>query len=337
MEAEIRDKICKKIIPKIEPFGEFYYFNCFYSSLIPVILLYNKSIMPILINGIFTYRINHEIDDLCLCAGYEHITNLKDILNEQGIVLNAKEKSNCIIDDIINSISSERPVITWVDCFYESIRDDLYMKEHWRHSILYYGFDLSERLFYIIEHDKRDDIEYRKKTISFEDVINSYQGYLKHFHQNNTMSYIDFSCLNLISDKVDMEQYKNKYLENFRLSKKKIDKGLVTLKDTIDKLLELIDDEDLLSQKCEKILLGFNDIIEAKRTEKYLVTRLFGESNTKIAMLDEVATHWKAVRAVFARYIYSNIYRQKSFFNAKNSLKDICNIELEYYGSMLKL
>ena len=327
----------KKIIPNIEPFGEFYYYNCFYSSLIPAILSYNKSIMPVLVNGVFYYRINYDVSDMCMCAGYEHIKDLKELLCEQGINLKVREKSDCILEDIIESISLGKLVIVWLDCFYESIRNDLYMKEHWRHSILFYGFDLTEKVFFIIEHDKREDIEYRKKTISFEDVVNSYQGYLTHYHQNNIMSYIELSCLNNTVENGNLDQYKVKYLENLKIAEKSINTGLAILRNTVEVFIELFDDEDLLSKRCEKVILGLNDIIEAKRAERYTITKLFGQDDLQITLHDRSSEYWKAVRAVFARYQYSNIYRPKSFQNAKNNLKEIYSIESEYYRSLLNM
>ena len=76
-------------------------------------------------------------------------------MERMGLKYEVKRYCEDILHEILKALRSQRPVIIRVDCYYESLRKDMYLRTHWPHSLLIYGFDLEQQMFHVIEHDHR--------------------------------------------------------------------------------------------------------------------------------------------------------------------------------------
>ena len=101
-----------------------------------------------------------------------------ELLLEEGIAVKTQDLSEDIVKDLTSSISNGNPAVIWIDCYYEPIRTDMYLKEHWAHMLLVYGFNEQEQTFDILEQKNREALLYERRTISYVDIVSSYNGYL---------------------------------------------------------------------------------------------------------------------------------------------------------------
>jgi len=328
------------VLDGIEPFNDIYYKSCFYNSTFPVARFFGKDILSMLVNETIVYSCDETKDGIGLNIKYIPSQSTEDILMEMGISVETKRSSESIIDDIIASLSKSRPVVIWIDCFYESIRNEMYLKTHWPHTLLIYGYDAYAKTFDIIEHMHRDNLLYTKRNISFDDIIKCYTGFRENFGGTfNTYDYYEFY--------ID----KTKSLENSSHSNKKgnsilafacnmIDKkkvvlvGLQCLEKFCEDSRHLVMNKEELDKNSDNLLKLLNDVINSKTVEKYKLGKLYGVESHFYEMASDIVTRWSSLRVIIAKYIYLLLYNSNKHINmatAAETIKGIYYAELEYY------
>ncbi|KNY24968.1 beta-ketoacyl synthase N-terminal-like domain-containing protein [Pseudobacteroides cellulosolvens] len=317
----------KCILDNIEPFNELYYKSCFYNALFPVVRHFNKSLIPVLINDMILYCMNRDKENPDI--EYRAVKNVESVLDEQGITVVKKHQSLDVIGDICKSVSGGRPVILWVDCFYASIRPDTYEKVHWAHTWLVYGYDDNKREFHILEHKHRDSLTYEKRAISFQGVVDSYNGFINFFQPDkNTSTYYEFYP-DSTSSEDDLGIYLRIFKKNMLDYKKTIAEGLQEFASFIDFFKLTVADREILAKySIEDCIQGINNIINAKLVERFRAERLISDNSGILEILDKIINYWNSVRSVLAKVLYSNTYKDDDFDYICDQLELILRDEL---------
>lgn len=322
-----------KILNGIEPFNDIFYKNCFYNAAFPVLRYYNKSVLLFLINDIIIYTKNEQNDGEYINTEYVSIKPIEKILEEEGLKYESKKLCDNVIGDIINAISKDRLPIVSIDCFYEPIKISSYMKEHWNHSLLVYGYDTDQRVFHVIEHRHRDNLTYEKRILSFDDLKKSFEGYITNFYTDaDPMSYIEIYCDDIKDECAsnideDMNRYRHILFENIDSQKKFISERLEIFKNFILEYEQISLDETSLHENALKLLNNFNDIINSKNVEKYKIESLFGIDSEYFKLIEEICGNWVYVRNALAKYIYSSFYKKEVFETSIKKLYRIYEVE----------
>ncbi len=325
-----------KRLDNIKPLNSFFYYSCFNCALFPVLIYFDKSILPVLINGIPLYRLGDKCGNISLFTEFDFIRDMKEILDDLGVSVEAKEISKDIVKDIIDSIAEDKPVIISVDCFYSSLRKDLYNKEHLRHSLLIFGYDQTKGTFKIIEQENRDTIIFNEIDISFEDIVNSYKGFFESFFVEGEKTYLSFSAASEPGKEAAAGySYTDLYRNNLRLLQKNIAGGFESLKSFSESFNRLIEDSDRLQEGSLDMINGFNDIIKAKNAERYLVEELFGTASEEARLLKDITDKWNAVRLKLAKFYYSGVYRAGSLQEAGVLLNEIVPLGKKYFEILI--
>ncbi|WP_162160548.1 BtrH N-terminal domain-containing protein, partial [Paenibacillus gorillae] len=89
---------------------------------------------------------------------YIEIEPEEKICKDLGVFYQVEFTADDILGSINSALKKNRPVIVWVDCYYESIRKDTYLKEHRPHTLLIYGYDENEKNYTILEHDHSEKL-----------------------------------------------------------------------------------------------------------------------------------------------------------------------------------
>jgi hypothetical protein len=331
-----------KILDNIKPFNEIFYKNCFYNSFFPVVNYFNKNVTRFLVNDILVYKFEGKDEDVALNVEYLPCLRIEQLLRLENMNMINKISCSDIIADIISSVSQNRPVIIWVDCYYESIRTDAYNKNHWPHTLLIYGYDMSRRLFNIIEHRHRNNLTYEKRTLSFEDVSNSYYGFINNFGLDQVAeTYMEFYDIRIgeecQTDSTAGGCYYSTFTSNNHEKKDHIYKGLEDLKHFLEGFEQTAGNEALLKINIEGLLKGVNDIINAKNVEKYKIRHLPNLDSECTVLLEKIIDDWDTVRGILARYFYSSEYIIESLELSVEKIKNIYKLENIYLNSILSL
>lgn len=325
-----------KIIDNIEPFSGIYFQSCFYNSLLPVVCHFGKNIIPFLINGIPSYSYDRKKDSgIGLSIEYHNVKGLDEICEEFGMGIEQSVSKENLVDDIISAISKDRLVVIWVDCFYESIRADTYLKEHLPHTWLIYGYDENDKTFNIVEHNHRQSLTYEKCKISFVDAVNSYKGYLLNFQtQENYATYYEFFLENTNmypDDKIYIPVLK----QNICSLESRILQGVKDTYGFVENFKAIVLSEEHLVERIQEMISLFNDIVNAKKSEKYILQRLMDSETDLLQLLDMVNELWNYIRLKLAKYMYSKVYDVIMIADMLENMAQIPILESKYFEMLI--
>jgi hypothetical protein len=324
-------------ISPIEPFNELYYKLCFYNSIFPVIHHFNRNILSILINDINFYDFNEINGSKRLTMDYHSYQPIEAVVQTLGINAVIKKESPDIINDLIYGLNNEHPVIIWVDCYYASIRKDMYQKRHYAHTWLVYGYDKNKEIFDIIEHNHKDNLTYGKKEISFNELKDAYNGVFIHCHDDMIKdNYYEFyTNPDSHSKNGNNSDHMVMLYKNFERLKSHVLRGLNKLEDFISYFKEVYMEQEKLLEEAEALINGFNDIINAKNVELYKYKILFDEKDEKVVNVKTIIDCWTFLRNVLARYMYTGEYEGQSLKEAYDKLYNVYGIEKNLYQNFL--
>lgn len=164
-------------VQDIKPFNQFVFNNCFYNALFSVLQKYEISIPDFILN--FEPRCLPERKPFQI--EFVNKESLEVLLEKFNLELQGYDEKQNLIDCLKKAVTSGNPVILGVDCYYISIREDMYLKTHYAHSVTVFGFDESTKEVIVMEQINFESLSYQKRRISFEDISNAYFGYKENF------------------------------------------------------------------------------------------------------------------------------------------------------------
>lgn len=333
-----------KVLDNIEPFNYLYYRHCFYNALFPAIKYYEKDIMPILTNDIAIFELTVLKDFKQLNIRYKSNETIEQLLRKQGITCNTKIASDSIVNDIIFSISNNNPVIIAIDCFYSPIREDLFQKIHWVHYWFIYGYDTVKKEFHIVEHRHRGSLTYKKYVVTFQDLINAYNGALSALNDNEMSgyfiadywecskipTYFEFSC-DTSPFESNLDTYKKIFAEGMISSQESIFSGLKQIQAFEEFFKDIVLNEEVLRENVNKFINMINSIINAHKAEIYKTNLLFTDAEDIVVLLNKVVDAWEFIRVKLSRYAYTMVYNIKSLHSTVDKFMQVYNFEKEFY------
>lgn len=312
-----------KILGGIRPFDNLIFKGCFYNAFFPVMGHFNRSYLPFLANDIITYKNFKEKGLPLVITDYISCREFNEILNEEGICMDCIIQSDNLIEDIELSISSQHPVILSIDCFYEPLRRDTFMKDHWPHNILVYGYGSIKKEFYVLEHRHKDSLRYGQQVIQYKDLENCYKGYLTNFKDldsinsnynrlvyDNMGEHNTFYSFRVAKDNNsnDLSQENSKikaendFLQNLSTNKELIYSGQAILINFCSTLKDIVSDEIILTSVLDELVDSINNIVNAKKVEAYRLSKLFPGKLETISILNDMIELWDSIRAHIVKY-----------------------------------
>ncbi|NFF81608.1 hypothetical protein FC764_10220 [Clostridium botulinum] len=328
----------RKVIENIEPFNDAYYKYCFFNSLFPIIAHFKRDILEFLINDVLVYK-DDEFTKLRFNSDYLPIYSFERMCcGELGIKFDYKKECEDIVTHTISSIDKNRPVIVLVDCFYEKIRPEMYGKIHWFHTLTVYGYDKEIEMFDIIEHQHKDNLDYKKRKISFNELADSNLGYFRNFHDKIKREpffsfYLDEEH-NENYIRMNEDELKDKFKSNMILRKKEILEGILKLESFGEMLKEIVEDEDKLKEYAEDIVNITNNIINCKRVEMYKVENIFPDKYEMSNLINIIIDNWSKIRKIIGKYLFSEIYKSTNLKKIHELVDDIIDLEQIYVSKI---
>lgn len=299
------------LLEGILPFNAFTYKNCFYNSLFSAAQNLGISIPMIIENDIPYYKMKQDFE---LGISLRSDKSIEEMVRSLGIKCRVNKSDNNILLSIKQAIDKGRPVIIWVDSYYESIRKDTYQTTHHPHSLLVFGYDDFIEEFTIIEHSSIEALDYAPTSIPYKDIVLGYENYEERFLGiENDYSYYEFYRY---SSDSNIGLFRSKYykrlklqFEDLVLSLKEIDLFRCKLRSAIT--------VDILYMN--RMLNGINEIINYKTVEAFLYEELFGESEM-LKHQKSIIRGWSIIRIRLLRNM-----EKKEMVN-----DDIHNLEDKY-------
>lgn len=322
----------RKILEGIEPFNDVYFKNCYFNALIPIGQYFGRDILPFIINDIASYRYKSMEDSDIM--DYISMKPLQGILNELGLGSVTDAQSSDIIGDIKTAVSAGRPVVLWIDCYYSPVRADMYLKDHWAHCMVVYGYDDEQQVCSIIEHRHKDNLSYEKKVMKYRDVLNCCKGYLDKYYMKS-MEYPVYQEF-YSTGQGNLHDYIFRFASNMLAKQEEVSEGIKTIIAYKKDFERIACSPDLLEANVESMLTSVNNVINIKNVQKYSILKLFGANFRLIENINEILEKWEYIRKVLAKYMYSSVYKEESLNCAASFITQIHDSEAMYNEELYK-
>jgi hypothetical protein len=332
----------KNVIKDIETWNEFYFYNCYYSALFPILQHYKKSIAPIMLDDIFYFEMAEKDGKEYLDYKRDRINDYDKIFEELGIVEKVYTYSGeTIVDELKKSIDSNVPVMLFIDCFYQSMRSDAYNLNHWGHIVTVYGYDDEQEGFLVLEHRYEDGFDYDKRLFAYKDISACYQGFLELRKGNDFGGYIEFhhdenrrsEIYSAADDKKNFLVFADKMLE----AKEKILKGI----NFLDGLIGKYSSEPVFDIRktllYDPLIIDYNCIVLKKTTEYQRLFKYLGDDHPLSLLAEEIYMKWTYIYGLAIKQGLSD-ERLDLYNNAiLENLKQISVLEKSYIEEMYKV
>ncbi|WP_165861232.1 beta-ketoacyl synthase N-terminal-like domain-containing protein [Paenibacillus paeoniae] len=319
------------ILPHMEPFNDLYYRNCFYNSLFPAVRHFGRSILPFLLNDLIVFS-HPGSSGRPFGIDYVSILPIEELFRQQGLHISMRNDHEHILSETMEALRAEKPVIVWVDSYYEPIRKDTYGKRHVDHTLLVFGFDDELRQFHIMEHDRQENLSYAARTIEYEDLVRSSMGFAKNFKdgQNRPSHYI----LDQLQDAEAKDNLTADFNAFFAKSQLEGGERLENSQRIMEEMAEwirmIVSTEEFFHREAESLVNLLNEIINAKQVERYRLNQIFGESDELTLAFSSVVSSWETVRKSAARYMYMRKYDTALAESIADKLTDLAGSERDF-------
>lgn len=283
---------------KVKPFNDVWYFDCFNHALFPI-LEYNGIDLKKEIFSKERGYYNFDNDQYRICLWSSCYIDL--ILQKYGLILR-KNKPADVIGFIKSKIDQSIPVIIFIDCYYESLRIDSFMKKHVPHSLLIYGY--SNNVFYIIEHDYISSLKFKDREIPIEELKKCYVSYEKFFSDASVFTV--------------EKSFFNKKIENIKVSDKSLQSLLYSIKN-------IFEDENKLKTKAGELTDFFMRLSQVKSITMYCNT-VCGKLKF-LDVLEKQKQNSSIIAALMAKYNIYKKYNPESIDLCISLLKNLIILE----------
>ena len=92
-----------------------------------------------------------------------------------------------------------------------------------------------------------------------------------------------------------------------------------------------------MRDKIEFLIEVLNNIVNAKKAERYKLVGIFKHSESIVILQDKILNDWDSVRLKLAKCMYSNQYEKESFESIIKNIKNCFNLEQEYFYLLFRV
>ena len=329
VESQQKQEESKILIESVEPFNDLFFHDCQFNTIFTAVKHFGGNIGYFLANDMILYYFQNRQE---FGVQYKSFWNEERVYAACGISCTKKIKVQNVIEEAKKAIRRGRLVALWIDCYYESMRKDVYQKEHLPHSILLHGYDDKKEVFNIVEHSNRERLDYKHVTITYKELASCYQGYLEYFigvHRKKT--YFEYESQHSI-EKVSVFQMMK---ENMAHNRRELIDSVEKLRRITKWIQNVVSDEELLRNSAEPLMERLNQIVNAIKVEKYRLEHYALDGQSMVAQLDEVASRWEKVRAWIGKYRITFRYQERTAGTIMELLEQIADLEQERICTIL--
>ncbi len=337
MDSTLKTAVAEKtgfIFSGIKPFNAVFFKDCFYHALLSA--FGHKDIDPLILfaNSVSVLEVELERKDINFSNRYLDALKDEELLESLNISYKKRCYSDAICGDIVKLISEGFLPIINVDCHCLEGKKDAFQKTHWLHALLVYGFDAHKREFSIVDNVDVFSLDYCQRTISFEEIARAYDSYNTYFNTNRKQTSIfAISFEGYLPGKSTKEDIRQSAIAAIKNTFDQRRKSIENTDLIYAEFCAIILDENRLKLNIKNLSFIFNDILSAKRIEKYKISRLF-DNLELCSILEELIEYYGNISNVLRKLDFKFSPKKDFHKSLTESLK--CAFELEeQYNSKL--
>jgi len=306
------------VLEGIQPFNDFYFKTCFYNLLFTALNYIECDIIPVLINSVPVLELNR--NEMQLECAYDDAMDLYSLMPSMAGEIHWINHCDNLEEYIVRSIEQGDLLIVHVDCFFQPHKKTVYLKEHWPHCVLVYGYNLNDRTYHIVDQEYHESLSYTHLTVSFTKLKNAYNGYLENFQKGRDIAMI----FNINSKSVKKPAHTNSEL--FRILKDNYKKNSLRVNQSIENMKIFSEEITKVYPEPNKFLANVNNIVRTKEVIQYVLMQIADSpeiEKTNLLILEQ----WKSLRAVMAKKMFQNKSKEECFNSLPTQLTEIIKLE----------
>lgn len=315
----------------IKPFNDIFFKDCFYNALFSALEHLEFSILPVLVNSIpvFVSRDNQ------INVVYADQVDLVSLLKQSPVTIETMVDCDDLIAEMEKTINEDRLLIIQIDCFYQPHKKEVFLKSHWPHSLLVYGYEQADKKMLAVEQEYHESLSYTHMAIPYLVVKNAYGGYLTHFQKGREVITLYKLSKPDISDNVSNYDLKQKYTANWVNMNDMVMAGLTFLKDFSMYVGKKGTQAQADFEFQKNILSSLNIIIHAKSVQLYIMERLKYPEDC-INAITQCLKGWNKLRNIIAKNLYLRLESNDLYINCSSHLESIYDKECLLYQNIIK-
>ena len=314
-----------------EPFNEFFFRTCFYNAFLPIIRAASHSILPFLVCCVPLYKYDESGIGRSGIQYYEAKT-WESLCDDIGISVCKTAYSSNIVNDLKEKVFQERPCIVWLDPYYIPNRKDAYMKKHIQHCILVYDYDTITDSFFVIEHQRKEELSYAHMKLPAKVLYNAYEGLMQYISQHDRLdsySLYIFDLKNSSSDVYTDKECRAMYIQTLQAGRIQIEKSLAQLDKFVTNSKSWLCNSEYFLTNAEDILECLNEICNAKLAEVELARLILFDE--QINLRQKIYNNWLKLRNRVAKALFKRLEDIEGLNQLVDTIQSIAVLEKRYY------
>ena len=306
-------------LDRIAPFNDFFCKSCFFNAFYSILPHFDAEAYWFLSREIYEYSFPDNrlhMNEIINCHN--------NIVPDFGFRIYRHNPFNNPIETIKKSLQEECPAILTIDPFYCPNRDDTYLSDHTLHNLFIFGYDDKKQIFYIVDHDYYNDLQYKKTQIPYQDLYNAFYSFYKWFGRPRLITVKkEFECPYYSVDSI-----RNEYIAFCNINKDEIILGIASLLSLKEFLQDSIHNKEVFVHDIGDIIAPMDTCIILKYTEAYLFDIIF--SNTIISDLQlKIRKKWQEIVLKLRVVRERKEVDDNCIMSCTNMLESIYNMEVK--------
>jgi len=306
-------------IKNINPFNEFFFIDCIYNSVLSILSYMEIQELPLLRNTSFQYEKSGD-NILGLNIRSKNIEKLESILAYSSVTMQKFYDYHSLTEITLESIKNSTPIVVNVDCYYEAIRKDTYLKEHFDHNLLIYGLNQSD--FFVFEQSNKRILNFKRQSILIENLLLAAQGY-----SENYLSKSEFTCsfFRLMKDDVMEAPTYNEFnaLKGYLYDLSYCSSNEI-LYQSMKNLKHLLLNDDINSLNVNSAVDTINKSINNKAIQKKIFSKI---NNKLLPYIEQTTSGWNYLILLLTKF---TLYPRNNGFSLKDELIGVIDNVIEY-------
>ncbi|MCR5460084.1 MAG: non-ribosomal peptide synthetase [Acetatifactor sp.] len=326
-------------VTHVEPFNDIFYRSCINNAFISALKHWGQDELHILSNDLALYGAA-EKGKVPERVKYLENRKLQELFADAGIEMQVLERSEDIVRDVAGVLNNDGLVVLGVDCYFESIRKDFYLKDHWPHNILVSGYDGHLKEVTVTEQTGINYLDYHEQKLSFLDMEYAYQSNLQRFPSFEDGKSFIALYQSSHEGKKDISHYYKSYTEYLRDSMDVVKKHLDNIRNIGVYLQERTQSLDEINKEYSNMVMLLDGIIDSKTAQAYVYERFIEiseEWSWGRDVMNEIGKAWKRIRNVIYKIKLTQSYEEESLMEAISGLDAVDHKERTFYDWTVNL
>lgn len=242
----------------------------------------------------------------------ESVKNIAELLNISGVNYLTRDCTNNLTKTIINDIDNNRPVVLYIDCFYDSMSKFSFGRFHSRHYVIVSDYELKENCFWIVQHDYANENTYQYRKINFSELEKCYYRGRAYFKNDEPTYYWFYKSDDNCSKKLSNNSLLNTYKHSTFVLEQFLQFFFVCIKEKVS------------DTYLNPFVKSYSNILQVKKDLAMFYLEQFGDDDYLTNAVVKIAAAWEQLYQIITHKKIATEKLSKSISDILNCESSLC-------------